>query len=216
MRKAVVVFKTAHNAYLGSTQYFSDLSRSWVWNEVGSASFSLPRSLPNIANLTKLGNLVFIYETDIIPWVGFIARREWSKGGVQLTLRSAEGLLQNYITDQGLRLGAETGGRTSAEIARTLIDSAFGNGWTPLTIGGLWGDVKHYKEYDYATLYDALSELCEEDKSHFWVDSELRVNMLPDPGREVDDRVFVEDVDLVDVTTTDDIDEMLTNGLALG
>lgn len=216
MRKAAVVFKTAKNVYLGSTHYFSDLNRSWLWNEIGTASFKLPRSLPNIASLTKLGNLVFIFEDGIIPWVGYINQREWNAGGVDISMRSAEGLMQNYITDQGLRLGAETGGRPSHEIARTLIASALGNGWSPLTVGGLWGDTKHYKEYDYSSLYDALSELCEEDKSHFWVDSELRINMLPNPGVFIENRVYVQDVDLVDVTITDNLDEVLTHGLALG
>lgn len=209
------IFYTSRDQPVGGTKYIADVTRTFAWNDVGTAGFRMARSHPNIANLLAWGNIVRIVEPGLPTWVGRIEDRAWSGGGVSLNLKSMEALLEGYVTDQGLVYGTN-GGATSADIVRGTAASAFGNGWTPLALGSAVGPKKHFKQYDYAALSDVLKDLAAEDKAAFWIDDKLRLNYAPQRGVVRSDITLVENRSLVNVQVTESMSEVLTNILSLG
>lgn len=212
---AAAIFHSPRNAPLAASKYIADVSRTWVWNDIGTASFQMPRSVPNIATLLAWGNIVRIVEDGLPTWVGTIEERVWSSGGVRVELRSMEQLLRGHITDQGLTFG-ENGGMAVGDIVRALALNAWGNGWSPISLGGIAGATKQFKQYDYAALLDALQDLAAESKSSFWVDENLLLHFALERGRYHADQPLRENRDLVNVTTTETRAEVLTNIIALG
>lgn len=211
-----VVFSTGRDVYIKGTKYVSDITRSWVWNDVGTASFLVPRSLPGFTEVIKYGNIVRIYEEGLPTWVGVVVGHSFSMGGCTLNLNSAEWLLTRYFTDQGLRLGADNGGLPAGQIAKILFENATTNGWTSLKLGTTNVDIKHFKEYDYAELFASIRDLAEEDKAAFWVDADLKFHYVKERGTTQQNFILVENVDLVDCSTDGTVEDLVTNGLALG
>jgi hypothetical protein len=209
---------SVHNHYdkpLLSTKYIADVTRTWVWNDVGTASFAVPRTHPRLAEIVEWGNIIRIAEPDLPTWIGQVVDRTWTKEGVQLDLRSMEATLADYITDQGLVFGAD-GHTTSGAIVRAVARNAWGNGWTPVTLGGTFVDIYHYKQYDYAVLLDILQDLAAEDKAAFWIDETLRLQYAIERGAQRADEILIQDVDLINVSVRESRSEVLTNALALG
>lgn len=209
------LFYTSRNKPIGGTKYIADVSRTFAWNDVGTAAFKMARSLPNVSELLAWGNIVKIVEPGLPTWVGQVEDRQWSGGGVDLNLKSMEAQLDNYITDQGLVFGTN-GGATSAEIVRGVTLNAWGNGWTPLNLGGITGTKKHFKQYDYVVLGDAIRDLAEADKAAFWIDENLLLQYGPERGVRRSNLLLRENIVLVNVTVTESKSEVLTNILALG
>lgn len=216
-RPVVAAFYTPLGRPISITKRVANVSRSWVRNDIGKGSLALPRTLPDLMTIVSWGNIVRIVEQDLDPWVGVInQQRSWSSGSVEIQLDSLESLLTGHITDQGLRLGAAAGGMPSREIARTIITNALGNGWSPLSVGSLAGTKVHYKEYDYAVLFEALKDLATEDDAWFWVNENRQIYFQPTRGISIEDTFLAENAQLYNVRSTEDASEVVTNILGLG
>lgn len=199
------------------TPFASDVSRTWVLNDAGEGSLFLPDSVDNLNQIVKWGNLLRIYERDVPPWAGIILERAWENGGVRLSLKSAEALLQKKITRQGLIFG-QTAATAAGAIAREVFRSAYQNNNPFQTLkAGLFDATKtHFKQYDYVDCFETLQALAEEDGAAFWVDpTDLTVNFRDRRGSETS-VVLYENVHLFDVRVVEQATDIVTAVLALG
>lgn len=220
-QRIIAEFSSPRDELLGVCPYVSDVSREWIFNDFGTASFSLPGTTPRLYEFVNWGNIVRLHEEGVPSWVGVVTERKWNKGNVQLNLKSAEWLLQKKITRQGLLLGAN-GGVAAGAIASALFYSAAirSNRVQNLKPGNFDATTMHFRQYDYVDLFDALQEMAEKDGAAFWVDTDLFVHYRNRRGVDKSQGnypiVLYEDTQLIDVELTERIENVITAAMALG
>src|SRR5215212_7835555 len=173
MGRILVEYSDAYNYYSAVTPYAADVTRTWVRNDVGTASMTFPLTTPNLWGVIQWGRIIRIHEYGVPSWVGVATEREWTSEGVTLHLKSAEWLLQKAITGQGL---AFTAGARSGTIAYGLFASAYlvNRLHRPIRAGTFDGSKARFKEpYNYADCWTELKNLAEEDGADVWVDANL-------------------------------------------
>lgn len=195
----------------------SEVSRSWVLNDAGEGGLFLPDSTPNLSQIIKWGNLLRIYETGVPTWAGIALERSWESGGVRLSLKSAEALLQKKVSRQGLIFG-QIAAVSAGEIAREVFRSAYqsNNPFPTLKAGTFDATKTHFKQYDYVDCFETLQKLAEEDGAAFWVDPDsLAVNFRDQRGSDTS-VVLYENRHLFDVKIIEQATDIVTAVLALG
>lgn len=217
-QKITAMFSTATDEPIGVCPYASSVTREWVFNDFGPASFYLPGSTPNLSRYLQDGNIVRLFEEGVPTWVGMADEQGWAKGSVQLRLKSAEWFLSGKMTPMGMQF--TTGTQTSGQIAAALFQAALRSARIQnLKPGTFDATPVHFKQYDYADLFDAFSELVDADGSAFWVDDALRVHVRNQRGNDLttipQPVVLYEDHQLVDVTVTRRITNTNTAIMAL-
>jgi hypothetical protein len=194
-------------------------SRTWVKNDVGTATLAVPYSHPRMQDLAAYGNIIRIRERGIQPWVGQVVNRSWdsTSGVVSLACKSAEWMLQKKITGQG-RTYVGNSGYSAGTVAYAIFENAAiaNNDLKQLKAGIFKAAAPVHREFNYADLFDALQDLAEDYTADFWVDETLRVHFT---DRGVDRRertVLREGRHLSGVRVTDSAEEMITAVIGIG
>lgn len=205
---------------LGVTPWASNVQRSWVRNDIGTASFELPATTPNLLAILEWGNIIYIHEEGVPTWVGQIKELSWTESGVEVSLKSAETLLKKRLTKQGLFSSDSGGVATNGAIAYSVFLSAVVNN-DPLRVlsAGLFdASTTRFKlAYDYADAFDTLQTLATEDDADFWVDENLAVHFRNVRGDDLTSSIVLrEGRHLVDVKVVEQGDDLLTAAVVMG
>lgn len=194
-------------------------SRTWVRNDVGTATIVVPYSHPRLRELAAYGNVIRIKERNFPTWVGQVVQREWdsSNGTVVLSCKSAEWMLQKKVTGQG-RVYAGNSGNSAGAVAYSIYDNAArANSDLRQIRPGYFNSPKTaHREYNYADLFEALKDMAEDYGADFWVDEELKLHFTT---RGADRRgvvVLREGRHLSGVRVADSAEEMVTAVVGLG
>lgn len=201
-----------------ATTAAANTNRTWVLNGTGSASLELSEDTPDIANIVALDTLCWLYEDGVPPWAGFVEERSWGDaGGVTLSLRSAEGLLQKQITRQSLVLGAD-GSATTGAVGYAVFESAIlRNSSVPLYPGVFDAAGARYVEYQYTDAYEAISKLTENDRAAFWVDEDLRLHLRTARGADKREIIKLEQgINLTEVAIKESSANRINAAVGLG
>ena len=219
--RIIAEFSSPYDELLGICPWVTNVSREWVHNDTGTATFSLAGTTPNLAAYLADGNIVRLHEEGVPTWIGLVVEQSWVGGNVTVGLLSAEWLLTGRITKQGISLGS-SGGATAGYIAQALFTSAVSQSSLikNLKPGTFDATPKHFKQYDYVDLFDAFSDMAASDGSAFWVDTNLRVNYRNLRGSDLTAGstpvILFENTQLVDVRVTRRISNVTTAVVALG
>lgn len=198
---------------LGITPFASEVSTTWVHNDIGTATLSFPRSTPNFDKIVQPGNIYRINRQGVIPWIGSVdPSRTWKRGAVTLQCKSAENLLRGHLTPQG----AVTSD-TKASTARSFFESAVQrNSWTPLRAGAFTVGGYVFGQYDYVDLFTIYQEFAGSGGA-FWVDSNLAVNFTNSRGLDKTASVVLyEDIHVTVSDITENYADVVTHLVALG
>lgn len=197
--------------------YASNVTRTWVRNEIGTASMALPLTAPNLASLIRWGRIIRIHEAGVPTWAGVVTEREWAEDGVTLRLKSAEWLLSKALTGQGLAFPT---GSSSGAIAYGLFSSAYVRNRIakPLRAGIFGVPNPRFKEpYNYADCWEELKRLAEEDGADVWVDANLYCHYSTGRGRDKTATVKLRSgKHLINLRIGEGIEDALTGTVALG
>lgn len=202
---------------LGSCANATAVTRTWVLNDVGTATYELPSTQPDLARIAALGAVNWLYEDGVPPFVGYVEERSGGDGAVQVKLRAAEGMLKGQLTRQGLVLGAD--GRTSVgSIAYNIfISGVMHNSTVPLRAGVFDAPGARFMQYDYADVLDAYTRLAADYTAAFWVDDDLLVHFRAARGSDKrDDIILVQGRNLVNVQITESIADTINAAVGLG
>ncbi len=219
--RIIITFSSPVDELIGVCPHAAGVTREWVENDFGTASFFLAGTTPNLTAFLADGNIVRIYEEGVPTWVGMVDEQQWQNGSVILQLKSAEWFLQGKVTRQGLLLGARGGGASAGSIASTLFTSAMASCRVKNLKAGVFdATAVHFKQYDYADLFTAFTGLVETDGSAFWVDSNLKVHFRNARGHDLSMEtaplVLYENTQLHGVKVTRRISSVFTAMLAMG
>ena len=194
-------------------------SRTWVKNDVGTATIVVPYSHPKLRELADYGNIIRIRERNSPTWVGQVVQREWdsANGTVVLGCKSAEWILQKKITGQG-RIYAGNSGNSAGAVAYAIYDNAIrANSDLRQIKPGFFNVPKTaHREFNYADLFEALKDMADDYGADFWVDDNLKLHFT---ARGSDRRgvvVLREGRHLSGVRVTDSAEEMVTAVVGLG
>ena len=154
--------------------FTADVARSWVLNDVGEATFTLPTSDEHCRQgVLEYGNLVVVRHEKVQPWVGvFYPPRDWGRFQVTPTAYSAELLLHFRRGIPGRRLTGTAGGIFEAmlEIANHAED-------TLMRAGSIWrGGIMREETMETNSLLISAQRLAQRSGNEFGVEMEL----LPD------------------------------------
>lgn len=201
---------------LGSCTRLANVTRTWVENDVGTASFELPFGTPDIERVAAYGALHWIYEDGLRPWVGYVETRSYTDISLKLELRSAEGLLKGQTTRQGIVLGAD-GPASRAAIAYAVFSSAIGSSTVPLRSGLFDAGGAGFVTYDYVDCFDTFRKLADGGRASFWVDEQLRTNFRSQRGIDKRNSIYLRQGNhLIDVQVTETIAESINAAVGLG
>lgn len=214
MTKSVAVL-SPFGQLIRVTRHVGNINRTWVLNDIGTAHIEIPTSAPNFTQITSWGNIFVIYDKYLPPWIGVVETCTTENGLWSADLKSAEYLMKDRLTQQSLVIGAQNGGMFTHAIVQKLFTSAMALGWTPLTLGVLGSIKKHFKEYEYADLFEAIQALAQEDEAVFWVDDKLKLNFVNavDEGNRL---TLFEHRDISEVAFSENITEVATAVIAFG
>lgn len=194
-------------------------SRTWVRNEVGTATLVVPPSHPKLAALAEYGKIIRLVEKGFPTWVGQVVTREWdgNSGLVSLNCKSAEWILQKKLTGQG-RVYAGNSDTSAGAVARSVFENAAreNSDLRQLKAGTFNAPRTAHREFNYADLFESLQKMAEDYGVDFWVDDQLRVHFTQ---RGVDRRATVvlrEERHLTNIRIGDSAEEMITAVVGLG
>lgn len=217
MGKILVEFRDHYGWFPALTPYAANVERTWVHNDIGTASFTLPLTTPYLYSITKWGRIFRILEDGLPPWVGVAEEREWSESGVTLSLKSAEWLLNKKVTRQGL---AFTAGTAVGTIAHGLFTSGYlGSSIVrPIQAGIFDASTPRFVEpYNYADAWEEMKKLADEGGCAVWVDSDLKVHFRASRGTDKSASIKLrEGTHLVGVKIKETIADALTGAVTIG
>lgn len=214
MANVLVEWQYPWGALGGITPFAGDVTRTWLLNDIGTASFSLAATTPDLEKIIQWNNIIRIYEDGLETWTGVITRREWNRGSVTVSLKSAEYLLAKHITGKGF-IAQDTAGFVGAEVLSRAV--FINDGRSLLQPGLMDARPQHFIEGDYLDCYDVFKRLTEDRKAFFWVDEGLRVNLTNERGQIKTDRVILrEGIHFSEPIITEDAEEVLTHAVLIG
>lgn len=217
MGRILVEFSDHYNYAANVTPHAADVTRTWVRNDIGTASLTFPLTTPSLWAIVYWGRIFRIHEYGMPSWAGVVTEREWSESGVTLHLKSAEWLLMKSITGQGLAFPA---GTTSGKIAYGIFASSYLSNRTahPIRSGIFDGTKQRFKEpFNYADCWEELKRLADEDGADVWVDENLNCHYRDMRGTDKSAYIKLrEGKHLVNLKIHDSIEDTLTAAVALG
>lgn len=217
MSKLLVEWRSHYNESAVLSAYAADVERTWVTNDIGTASITFPMTTPNLWSLTQWGRIFRILEDGIEPWVGVAEEMEWSESGVTLSLKSAEWLLQQKFTSQGLSFPA---GTPAGTIAYHIFRQAYlGNSVVHAIRPGFFDAPKprFVEPYNYADCWEELKKLADESGAYVWVDGDLLCHFRDHRGIDKSSYIKLrEGKHLVNVKIRESIADALTGAVAIG
>lgn len=202
---------------LGSCGTATSVSRTWVLNDIGTATYELPITQPDLSRIVELGAINWLYEDGVPPFVGYVEERSWTDSSVRVGLRSAEGLLRGQLTRQGLVLGADGQASVGTVAYNVFLSGVLRNSTVPLRAGIFDAEGARFVEYSYADVFDAFSKLAENYRAAFWVDENLTVHFRSQRGADkTGSVVLVQGRNLINVQITETIAETINAAVGLG
>jgi hypothetical protein len=202
---------------LGSSGNATTVNRTWVLNDIGSATYELPITEPDLETITQFGAIHWLYEDDTPTFVGYVEERSWSSNSVRIGLRSAEGLLRGQLTRQGLVLGA--GSPTSAGVVayNVFISGVLRNSTVPLRAGVFDAAGARFVALDYADVFEVFSKLAENYSAAFWVDEDLNTHFRTARGSDKSEQVFLfEGRNLINFQLNESIADSINAAVGVG
>lgn len=195
----------------------ADVVRTWVNNEIGTASFFLPATTPNLLEIIRFGNIISIIEAPWPRWVGTVTERDWTDSGVTVRLKSAEWLLTGKPTGISLAFPA---GSVDGFIAKGVFQSAYlkNNPYHPIKAGIFDSNQPRFIEpLEYADCWETLLELAEDGGSSVWVDEDFYLHFRRQRGTDKRETVkLFEGTHLVELRVVESIEDAQTAGIAIG
>lgn len=172
--------------------YAANVQRSWVLNEVGSATLEIPSDTPDLARIAMFGALIWLYEDGVPPFVGYVEEVTFADfGSVVLGLRSAEGLLKGQITRQAVLLGESTVISAGAVAYGVFESAVLRNSRSPLRAGVFDAENATFLKATYADCLEVFKKLVEDDRAAFWVDENLAVHFRGRRGSDKRESVYL-------------------------
>lgn len=215
MGKITATLTTPQGLTLASTSHLSNVKRTWVVNDAGTASFMMPAALPETALFLRRGHIVRIYEDNLPPWVGVVERRRFKGNAVTFECKGAEWFLHKRPMQQ-IVVGDGDLGRVAEQCF--LSANQLSGAWTPVTTRDFqYGGPAVFKEYEgYKDLWETLKGLADEHHWNVWVDSSMTVHFRHSRGSDKSGQLFLyENKELTDVDVTEDEAEAVSNVLAI-
>lgn len=202
---------------LGSCGNATAINRTWVLNDIGTASYELPVTQPDLDKIVALGAINWIYEDGVPPFVGYVEERSWSDDSVSVNLRAAEGLLKGQLTRQGLVIGADGKASAGTVAYNAFLSGVMRNSQVPLRPGVFDARGARFVEYNYEDVYEAFSKLAENYQAFFWVDENLTVHFRSERGSDKTNSVIlIQGRNLINVRVTETISETINAAVGLG
>jgi hypothetical protein len=192
MPQTVLAYTLPDGSDLRVSPFATNVSRAWVLNDVGTATFDLPAETPDLARVCQFGALHWLYEDGVPPFVGEVEQVSFSDTGtVSVGLRSAEYLLRGQITRQSVLFGESSPVSAGAVAAGVFESAVTRNGRSPLRPGVFDAENATFLKATYADCFDVFSKLTEDHKAAFWVDDHLRVHFRGRRGSDKRDSVLL-------------------------
>lgn len=217
MGKIIVEWGNEYDYAKAVTPHAAGVSRTWVWNDIGTATVAFPMTTPQLSKIIEWGQTIRIHEDGVPSWSGVVEGREWSAEGVALQLKSAEYLLTRKITGQGLFF--QPGTRAGAIAYGLFVSAYLKNNYIHALKAGIFDASKpHFRlPYDYADLWTELKALADEDGAALWVDENLHVHFRNTRGSDKSATIKLrEGKHLTNVRVHETIADAITAAVALG
>lgn len=217
MGRLLVEYSDHYNSWSKVTPHAADVTRTWVLNDIGTASLTFPITTPDLMNIIAWGRIYRIHEYGVPSWAGVATEMEWSDSGVTLSLKGMEWTLQKNITGQGLAFPA---GTRAGKIAYGLFASSYfaNRSVHPILAGAFDATRPRFVEpYNYADCWEELKKLADESGAQVWVDANLYCNFRDGRGTDKSASIKLrEGKHLVGVKVRESIEDALTRAIALG
>jgi hypothetical protein len=217
MSRILVEYSDHYNYGSAVTPHAAEVERTWVRNEVGTASITFPITTPNLMGIVQWGRIFRIHEYGVPSWAGVATEMEWTDSGVVLHLKSMEWTLQKNVTGQGLAFAP---GTRAGQIAYGVFASSYYVNRTvhPIRAGVFDATKPRFVEpYNYADCWEELKKLADESGADVWVDDKLYCHFRDARGTDKSASIKLrEGKHLVNVSVSTSIEDTLTAAIGLG
>lgn len=199
----------------GLTKEVYDLTRTWVLNDIGTATAAYPATTPDLAIILDPYGIYKFHQDHAPSWVGTIATIDWENGNAIVGYKAIEGLLQKKpIGMKTPQFETSTLGAIASTVFAQVRASCR---IEAIQAGQMDASRPHFGRWPLEDFYETLMELAEKDGAAMWVDAQLRLHVRDRRGgdKRTDDNALVEQKTCGRVKVREDYSDVLTHIIGL-